>query len=231
MSTSGVVPGGRMLAAVSHELHRRGFVANHDGNASLQQSDGIRFFATPTATSKRLVSEADIITVDITGKVLAGRKKLFGEWHLHAACYKARSDVRAVLHAHPPHATAWGLLGKALPALLPEQVVSLGDGVPVVGFALPKSKAQDDAIARALTTGDADALLIAGNGVVSVGVDMEQALLRMELVEHIAHIAILAHSVGGATPLRADDVQSLLAARTKAGLGRAGRDAARDAAR
>ena len=218
------LPAQREVAAYSRRLHEAGWVANHDGNVSLRATDGRRFYATPTATSKRLVDAADVITVDVEGKVLAGRHKLFGEWHLHAACYRARPDVGAVLHAHPAHATALGLARKSLgvPAL-PEMVVSLGRSVPTLDYAPPKSASQDQAIARALTDGDADALLLAGNGVVAVGVDLEQAFLRLELVEHYARMVVLAAPVGGVTPLPDADVTRLLDARTKAGLGRAGR--------
>ncbi|HEY4223093.1 MAG TPA: class II aldolase/adducin family protein, partial [Myxococcota bacterium] len=91
----------RDISDYARLLHDRGWVANHDGNASVRLADQKRFLATPTAISKRMIDAHDVVTVDIEGKILAGRKKLFGEWHLHAACYKARPDVSAVLHAHP----------------------------------------------------------------------------------------------------------------------------------
>jgi L-fuculose-phosphate aldolase len=214
----------RDVAETSRHLHAAGWVANHDGNVSARLLDKKRFVATPTATSKRLVDAHDIITVDIEGKVLSGRKKLFGEWHLHAASYKARPDVNAVIHAHPPAATAFGAARKALGTPpLPEMIVSLGANVPLVDYALPKSAGQDAQLARALSDGDADAVLLAHNGVVVVGVDLEQALLRLELVEHWAKIALAAAPLGGVQPLPADDVKKLLEARTKAGLGKAAR--------
>lgn len=209
------------VAEYARHLHAAGWVANHDGNVSARLPDRKRFVATPTATSKRVIEGHDLITVDIEGKLLSGRKKLFGEWHLHAACYKARPDVQAVIHAHPVAATAFGVARKSLGAPpLPEMVVSLGANVPTIDYAMPKSPGQDAVIARELTTGDADAFLLAGNGVVTVGADLEQALLRMELVEHWAKILIAAVSLGGAQALPGDDVKKLLDARTKAGLGR-----------
>lgn len=212
------------VAQMARALHAYGFVANHDGNVSVRLGDKKRFMATPTATSKRLVEAHDVITVDVEGKVLSGRKKLFGEWHLHAACYQARPDVNAVIHAHPVAATAFGVARKALGVPpLPEIVVSLGAHVPTLDYAMPKSPGQDRAIKRALTDGDADAFLLAGNGVVTVGVDLEQALLRLELVEHWAKIAVAAVALGGAQPLPADDVKKLLEARSKAGLGNSAR--------
>jgi L-fuculose-phosphate aldolase len=219
-----MLPLAREVAAFARALHDAGWVANHDGNVSARASDGRRFFATPTALSKRLVQPEDIIVVDIEGKVLSGRRKLFGEWHLHAAAYAARSDVQAVIHAHPVSSTAVGVARTSLGVPpLPEMVVSLGANVPTLEYALPKSKAQDQALAQALDVGDADAVLLAGNGALAVGVDLEQAFLRLELVEHWAKIVIAAAPLGGAKALPADDVKKLLEARTKAGLGRAAR--------
>lgn len=217
-----------MVSHYSSLLHARGYVANHDGNVSLRLPDELRFMATPTALSKREVSPADVITVDLAGKVLSGRRRLFSEWHLHAACYGARADVRAVLHAHPPHATALGLAGRSFgtPAL-PEMVVSLGAAVPLIPFALPRSASQDEAIAHALTEQDADALLLAGNGVLCVGADLEQAYLRLELLEHYAGIYLAAQSLGGVVPLAPAHIDTLLEARTRAGLGAKGRAASK----
>jgi L-fuculose-phosphate aldolase len=212
------------VAHYARQLYDKGWVANHDGNVSVRALDGLRYFCTPTATSKALVEPHDVLIVDLDGQRLSGRKRPFGEWHLHKAAYVARDDVRCVMHAHPPAATALGLAGKSFgtPAL-PEMIVSLGRNIPLLPYAMPKSAAQDDAIGVALTEGDADALLLAHNGVLTVGIDAEQAFLRMELVEHYANIYAQAALLGGVNPLPAGDVDKLLAARTKAGLGRAGR--------
>jgi L-fuculose-phosphate aldolase len=208
--------------AVSHYaqlLHQAGFVANHDGNVSVRLPGEKRFVATPTAYSKRSVEAHDLVTVDIEGKILAGRRKIFSEWHLHAACYKARPDVKAVIHAHPVVSTAFGLAGRALGALaMPEAVVSLGKDVPLIAYAMPKSSSQDHEIAQALKRGS-DAVMISANGVLTVGSDLEQAYLRMELVEHYAKILMHTLALSGPVTLPAADVEQLLIARRKAGLG------------
>lgn len=214
----------RALSDTSKALHAAGWVANHDGNVSVRLPDATRFMCTPTATSKRDVEPSDIITVDIEGKVLSGRKRPFGEWHLHAACFRARDDANAVIHAHPPNATAFGLTRTRIgtPAL-PEMVVSLGAYIPLLDYAMPKDAHQERMLEKALADDDAEVALLAGNGVIAVGADLEQAYLRLELVEHYAKILIAAKALGGVTPLPDRDVQLLLAARTKAGLGREGR--------
>src|SRR5262249_30014547 len=120
------------LVDYSRRMHARGWVANHDGNLSVRLGDG-RFLCTPTAYSKAEVTADSLVTVDEAGAVGAGRNRAFSELGLHLAIYKDRPDVQAVVHAHPPHATALAASGRALsePFLL-EAVVSIGPTVPVV---------------------------------------------------------------------------------------------------
>jgi L-fuculose-phosphate aldolase len=205
------------LVATSRRLHENGWVANHDGNLSVRLH-GDRFLITPTATSKRDVDDGSLLVVDAEGKVLEGRKRPFSELELHLACYRARPEVDAVLHAHPPVATAFGLVGQSLsPLALPELVVSLGARIQTLPRALPKDKAALERLAAAAS--EDDAFLLSGNGALTLGTDLEQALLRMELVEHYAKILHAARALGPVPPLSSAELETLLAARKKAGLG------------
>jgi L-fuculose-phosphate aldolase len=205
------------VVAVSRRLHENGLVANHDGNVSVRLH-GDRLLITPTAYSKRDVDDASLIIVDLSGKVLEGRKKPFSELELHLAIYRARPEVDAVLHAHPPHATAFGLVGLELqPVAMPEIVVSLGARIPTLPRVMPKDKAGVEAVAKAAREGDA--MLLSGNGVFTCGPDLNLALLRMELVEHWAKILSVARGLGQVPAIADADLQKLLEARKKAGLG------------
>jgi len=205
------------LAATSRRLHANGWVANHDGNVSVRLT-GDRLLITPTAVSKAAVDESMLLVVDLDGKVLEGRLKPFSELELHLAAFRARPEVEVVLHAHPPHATAWGLVGQELsPIALPELVVSLGDRIPTLPRALPRTSEAVTLVEAAAS--QFDAMLLQGNGALTLGADLEQALLRMELVEHYARILTAARTLGPVPPLPPGDVAKLLEARKKAGLG------------
>lgn len=205
------------LVAASRRLHAAGWVANHDGNVSLRLN-GNRLLITPTAYSKAEVDDAALLIVDLSGKVLEGRRKPFSELELHLAVYRARPDVEVVVHAHPPYASAFALVGAQLsPVAMPEVVVSLGEVIPTLPRALPKSPegvAQVEAAARR-----GDVMLLGGNGALTCGADLSQALLRMELVEHYAKVLSLARALGPVPPLAEAELAMLLAARQKAGLG------------
>ncbi|MBN2359695.1 MAG: class II aldolase/adducin family protein, partial [Deltaproteobacteria bacterium] len=124
----------------------------------------------------------------------------------------------AVLHAHPPTASGFALAGVELaPVATPEIAVSLGDQIPLLPFALPGSEPLERAVAAAAER--CDALLLERNGALALGDDLEQAYLRLELVEHYARQLLVARQLGGPSPLAADQLATLLKARAKAGLG------------
>ncbi|MDB4957797.1 MAG: class aldolase/adducin family protein [Myxococcales bacterium] len=205
------------VADVSRHLHAAGWCANHDGNVTVR--DGNRFIATPTATSKRLIAEKDLIELDAKGHV-TGSGKVFGEIGLHLAVYERRPDVGAVVHAHPPYATAIAA-SRNNPIERPfiaEAVVSLGPVIPKLPYAPPGDPAK---AALAPWCELVDAVILGNHGVIAWGKDCETALLRLELVEHLAKIAVAAAALGGIEPLPDSAIQALLAARAKANIGRA----------
>jgi L-fuculose-phosphate aldolase len=205
------------VAETSRLLHHFGWVANHDGNVTAR--DSARYIATPTATSKRLISERDIIELDAKGQVI-GHGKVFGEIGLHLTVYQRRTDVGAVVHAHPPYATAIGS-SRGNPIERPfiaEALVSLGPKIPKLPYAQPGDAAKQ---ALAPWCELVDVVILGNHGVLAWGANCEQALLRMELVEHLAKIAIAAVPLGGVEPLPDSAIGPLLAARAKANIGRA----------
>ena len=205
------------VVETSRLIHAAGWCANHDGNVTAR--DGNRFIATPTATSKRLVAERDLIEVDSKGNV-SGHGRVFGEIGLHLVVYERRPDVGAVVHAHPPNATAISA-SRQNPIERPfiaEALVSLGPVIPKLPYAQPGDAART---ALAPWCELVDAVLLGNHGVIAWGKDCETALLRLELVEHLAKIAIAAAPLGGVEPLPESAIEPLLAARAKANIGRA----------
>lgn len=205
----------KALSKYSLKLDQKGYVANHDGNISVKISEG--FLCTPTSEAKGIITEEMILTLDHSGKKVEGIGKPFSELKLHLAAYEARSDVNAVIHAHPLFSTARGLTRIELKPRLPEAIVSIGDFVPVLPYSMPGSPESEDAVKEAL--GLVDVFYMAGNGVLAVGDDVEQAYLRIELVEHLTQIEYYALQMGIPLKLPEEDIETLLKKRLAAGLG------------
>lgn len=216
----------REVVRVARALHARGFVANHEGNVTALTGDG-KVLATPTAMSKGDVRESDLVLLDRAGRRLQGARKPFSEIPMHLVVYQNRPDVGAVVHAHPPAATAFAAIRQPVEAFfLPEFIVSIGGKVPVVPFAMPGSETLNQALLPYLEP--YDVVLLASHGVLAWGPDPTTALLRVEHAEAAARVLLDVRGLGQAPePLPDEVVRLLLDARTRAGLGPAGRSRAR----
>ena len=114
-----------------------------------------------------------------------------------------------LFRSHPPHATSYGLSGQRLPIdFWPEGVVSLGQAVPCV-----ESVSGLGNVARS-----ASAALMQANGVFAWGDSIEQAYFRLELVEHLTQIFMLAKNAGTLKHLPTEVVLEMLEKRKKSGL-------------
>ncbi len=208
----------RTMVKYCRRLWEQGYVANHDGNISCR-IDKSRLLLTPTAMSKADITEEDLLVVELaSGKVLSGRRKVFSELSLHQEWYHCRPDLNAVVHAHPPAAFAMGSCGIEVdPRITAEAVVSIGDRVPLAPPALPgtpEAKGQIRSLGNMF-----DVISLGNHGLIAGGNDVEQAYLRLELVEHLAKVHLAAHNLGGARLIPARFVADLLDKRKKAGLG------------
>jgi len=203
------------ICIIGRRLWERGYVAANDGNISVRIGpDAI--LATPTGVSKGFLTPDQIVKVDMEGKQLDGYLKPSSEVLLHIALYKARCDVCAVVHAHPPYATAFAVAGLPLESpILPEAIISLG-GVPLARYGLPGTWELPETIMPYVEKHDA--FLMANHGAVTVGADVYQAYYRMETMEHYAFILFLARQLGGEQELPPERVQELLLLRKQMGL-------------
>lgn len=205
----------KSIVEICQKLDTKGWVANHDGNVSVRYEDTL--LATPTATAKADIVPEMILTLDKSGKKTAGIGKPFSEINLHLTAYEVREDITAVVHAHPPFAMARGLVGGDFEIEVPEAVVSIGDVIPIAPYALPGSNEQKQVVADALCR--CDVFMMAGNGVLSVGREVKEAYLRMELLEHLLRIDYYARSMGVVQSIPPEDKKKLLEKRTAIGLG------------
>jgi L-fuculose-phosphate aldolase len=200
------------LVRVCRQVYDKGWVAMNDGNISIRLGDD-RILCTPTAISKGMITEADVIVCDMDGRKIAGERECTSEIAMHITVYSLRPDVRSVVHAHPPVATGFAAAGRALDkALLPEVVIQLG-AVPLAAYGLPGTSALSDGMLPFIP--QYDALLLENHGCTTYGEDVWQAFFRMEMVEHFARITLVAELLGGARALPREEVEKLFAARAR----------------
>ncbi|MFA6093143.1 MAG: class II aldolase/adducin family protein [Elusimicrobiota bacterium] len=187
----------KALADCGRRLAAQGHMPATAGNISVRL-DGRRVLITPTAAAKAALRPQDLVLVDMAGRVLKGDFKPTSELGLHLAAYRLRPDVRAVVHAHPPAATAFACAGVPLPKDLAGEIVIALKDVPLVRFFLPGSALSGSEmpadLEKALRT--REAALLAHHGALCLGKDLEEAAQRMELLEHSAWVCLAARLIG-----------------------------------
>src|SRR5579872_4358716 len=202
----------RELVQFGHMLHQRGYVAATDGNLSVRLDDE-RIMITPTCMSKSMLRVPDMVVVDLEGRRLAGNRNVSSELAMHLLIYKLRPDVKGIVHAHPPTATGFAAAGLPLSQpLVCEVVIGLGS-IPLAKYGTPGTPELSDALEPLIP--QYDAILMSNHGVVAYADTLHHAYMKMETVEHFAQIALVTHVLGRRQPLEGEDLQKLMAARSK----------------
>ena len=202
----------RQLTRFSKWMYRLGFAPGTSGNLSARL-DEERILATPTGCSKYLLRPSDLVIVDLNGQLLSGTRNVTSEIGMHLAVYHSRPDVQAVVHAHPPIATAFASCGMALDMpLCAELIMTLGK-IPLAEYATTGTNEVGDSLRPYLL--DHDAILMANHGLVTYGKDLLDAFMKLETTEHFAQVCLAAHELGCPRLLEEDAIRKLQTARNR----------------
>lgn len=146
-----------------------------------------------------LMAAADMVTVDATGKRIAGTNNPPSETPIFTGVFAARSDVMAVFHLHLEYATLFSVVGKPL---RPIGVTGapFGDEVPVHGDPTLIQR-PEQGVALAHTLGDRLAVILRGHGAVIVGKSVEEAFAASVMFEDNALRLFRASQIGTPQPL------------------------------
>jgi L-fuculose-phosphate aldolase len=203
----------RDIVRVCRRLYEAGLIAGQDGNVSVRLTSGT-LLVTPAGFCKVDVGEADLVELDLNGAKVSGQGAASSEVGMHLHIYHRRPDVCAVVHAHPPVATGFGVAGlDFMDDVLPETIFHLG-GVPLVPYAMPGTAALSDALEPYLAAHDA--FVLANHGATTIGPSLLLAHQRMESLEHAARILLTARTLGRVNPLSPADADALRVARLAA---------------
>lgn len=203
------------MCEIGRRIWLKGFCAGNEGNHSYRIGDN-KVLCTPTGISKGFLKPDDICMVDLEGKQLSGKRKRTSEILLHLAIYKARPDVKAVVHSHPPHATAFAIANVELPTCIhPEAEVFLG-AVRTAKYVTPGDTRLGESILPYVQ--DSNTILLQNHGTVTFDVDLEGAYYKLEIVDAYARILLLAKQIGSIRPLDGGEMKELLELKQRFGL-------------
>src|SRR3954464_7947841 len=203
------------MCDIGRRIWQKGYCAGNEGNHSFRIGPD-RVLCTPTGISKGFLKPDDICTVDMEGKQVSGKRKRTSEILMHLAIYKAREDVKAVVHSHPPHATAFAIAGVELPTCIhPEAEVFLG-AVKTAKYVTPGDTRLGESLLPYVK--DSNTILLQNHGTVTFDVDLEGAYYKLEIVDAYSRILLLAKQIGSIRPLDASEMKELLDLKVRLGI-------------
>jgi L-fuculose-phosphate aldolase len=203
------------MCEIGRRIWLKGFCAGNEGNHSYRIGEN-RVLCTPTGISKGFLKPEDICVTDMEGKQIGGTRKRTSEVLLHLAIYKARPDIKAVVHSHPPHATAFAIANVDLPTCIhPEAEVFLG-AVKTAKYVTPGDTRLGESILPYVK--DSNTILLQNHGTVTFDVDLDGAYYKLEIVDAYSRILILAKQIGNIRPLDGAEMKELLDLKVRFGL-------------
>ena len=150
-------------------LCRRALVNAYEGNVSVRLEGSI--LITPSAVCKEELEEDDLVEVDLaTGKTLRAKEGRIpsSETKMHLCVYR-HSGAQAVVHGHPPFATAYAVAGKPIETRAYPEMRVLYDRIPLCRYGRPGTDDVNVDIPEVIKTHDV--FLLANHGLVAAGPD------------------------------------------------------------
>ncbi len=186
------------LAAVCRKLSDEGHAVSLAGQVTARADDDS--YWTNSLAGFQHATESTILRVDRGLGVLEGEGQPNPGTLFHMWIYDARPDVNAIVHTHPPHASALSMLGEPLAVAHMDTTVFHDDcaflaewpGVPL---------ADDEGRIISAALGDKNSILLANHGYLTVGKTIEEAAYLAVLFENAARLHLLAQAAGDIQPI------------------------------
>ena len=199
----------RDLTSYSKRLVQRGLVVGPGGNVSMRDGDVV--WISPSGYTLDDIPADHWVPVDITSGVpVNDHVKPSSETLMHLAIYRARRDVQAIVHTHPP--TTIGVVSAGLeeiPLMFPDQAAVVGK-TAFIEYVVPCSEELAEAVVAKARNQECYGLLLQNHGLITLGSNLREAYYRTEVVESAAQVFWVATSVGTPRILSSEEASEIL---------------------
>ena len=196
------------ICEVGRRLYRVGFMSGSDGNLSARLNED-EVLITPSRLSKGYLEPYQLVKVNCEGRKIEGDLPPSVELPMHLVAYEVRPEVLAIAHCHPPLLTAFTVAGITLPrGILPEIEVMFAGQIPVASYATPAGPELAESVRDLIKQNNV--ILLDHHGILSVGLDIYQAGIKIEHAESAANVIFYSRLLGGEKPLPQGRLKELM---------------------
>jgi L-fuculose-phosphate aldolase len=184
------------LVEASKKLYTRRLTSGISGNISARIPDHPNEILIK-ASGKSLgdITEQDFIRMDLDGNIIQGNGRPSVEVLFHCGIYRARNDVRGIVHGHSPYSTAYVTAKGRLPLVTAAAEIDL-KSVAILPYAQPGSKKLADCVTETFRDTNLKAAILQGHGFITVGADIIQSYYLADGLEDNAKVACLIDLLG-----------------------------------
>ena len=201
-----LMPPADQLVMMMERIYGYGMTTTSGGNLSILDENG-DIWITPGGVDKGSLTRDDMVCVKANGEIV-GKHKPSSEFPFHKKMYETRSDIRAVLHAHPPALVAFSAVRKTPNTKIIPDVNQVCGPIGLAKYGLPGSDNLGEKIASEFAKNtQIHTVILENHGVVIGHTDLFNAFKAFETIEYCARIQINANIIGKEKSLSAENLQ------------------------
>ena len=195
------------IVRIVKAMYHSGMTNLFEGNVSMLV-DGVMLL-TPSQRDKERLTPDMILELNLDGQVLYTKENLRPsvEYRMHAALYRMRPDIRAVVHNHSTYATAYAMAGLPVTSDAHLELNLLFGEIPVAPYGMLGTEAIYAGIEPLMR--EHHVVLLENHGLLAVAGDLVTAFSRAEAAEKMAKTLLLAEFLGGAKPLPVEELEQI----------------------
>jgi L-fuculose-phosphate aldolase len=178
------------------------------GNISIRDRETGLIYISPSGVEYEDIRTRDVVVLNEELEVIDGTAVPSIEKAMHAAVYKARPDIGAVIHTHPIYSSVLGVNHMDLPGISEDFVQIVGEKIVCSKYALPGTAQLAENVIQALGK-ERNAVLLPNHGTLCAGRDLREVLKVSYVVEKTAQVYIMAMSIGKPQLISEEDIREM----------------------
>lgn len=198
------------IVKTGRQMIETGMTVGTWGNISIRDPETGYMYISPSGMDYMSIQRQHVVVLDLQTNHVDGEFEPSIEKNMHAAVYRAREDVNAVVHTHPIFSSVFGVVEMELPAVSEDFAQIVGDKIGIaLPYELPGTPELGAVASKALA--DKNAVILPRHGALSVGPEMGWALKVARVLEKNAQIYMYARMLGEPKLFTAQEIDDMQA--------------------